>query len=192
MTKSFLPIFLLTFLFSCKSPDPTKVENASNQDSTNKDTPLKKPDTLSLKKLGFYTLQGDSVVVPSFEIEISLSPKAKERIVNSNETIIIAIFLEGTPKDPSKAHFEEDGSFFVGTAKREITYGQIAMFDNLKFPKKIYDQLADKNADLTVNIYTGRKSSQDNLITGDFLSDKVSNIINKRFTLKQKLIYGDD
>lgn len=99
-------------------------------------------------------LEGDSVLVPPFEIEVALSSKAKDRIVNSNETIIINVFLEGTPKNPSRVHLEEDGSFYVGSAKREITYGQIARIDNLKFPKKIYDQLADKDVDLNLDVYT--------------------------------------
>ena len=192
MRKSFLTVFLLSFLLSCKSPDNTKLESASKKDTTKTDTSYTKFDKKPSRKLGFYTLVGDSVIVPPFEIEISLSPKAKDTIVDSNETIVIDVFLEGTPKDPKKAHLEEDGSFYVGSAKREIVYGQVAKFDNLKFPKKLYDQLADKDADLTVNIYTGRKSSQYNLITGDFLSDKVSNVINRHFTLKQKLIWGDD
>lgn len=192
MTKFCLTVSILTFLASCKSPDTPKIENSSKQDTTERKIPLKNSDTTSIKKLGFYTLEGDSVIVPPFEIEVSLSPKAKYRIVDSNETIIIHVFLEGTPKDPKKAHLEEDGSFYVGAAKKEIVYGQVARFDNLKFPKKIYDQLADKDPDLTVNIYTGRKSSQNNLITGDFLSDKVSNLINRHFTLNQKLIWGDD
>jgi hypothetical protein len=192
MPKSFLTVFILAFLFSCKSPGTSKLESVSKKDTTKTDASFTKFDTKPSQKLGFYTLEGDSVVLPPFEIEVSLSPKAKDRIVDSNETIIIDVFLEGIPKDPKKAHLEEDGSFYVGSAKREIIYGQIARFDHLKFPKKLYDQLADKDADLTVNIYTGRKSSQNNLITGDFLSDKVSNVINRHFTLKQKLIRGDD
>lgn len=192
MKKFCLTVSILCILSSCKSPDPPKVKNVSTQHTTKREVPVKSSDTTSIKKLGFYTLKGHSVVVPPFEIEVSLSPKAKNRIVDSNETIVIHVFLEGIPKDPTKAHLEEDGSFYVGAAKKEIVYGQVARFDNLKFPKKIYDQLADKDVDLTVNIYTGRKSSQNNLITGDFLSDKTSNVINRHFTLKQKLIWGDD
>jgi hypothetical protein len=191
MTKSVLIVSLFTFLFSCKSPDIPKIKTPARQDAISKAITLKKSDTTAVKKLGFYMLQGDSVLVPPFEIEISLSSKAKERIINTNETIIIDVFLEGTPKNPSKVHLEEDGSFFVGSAKREISYGQIASFDNLKFPKKIFDQLAYKDVDLTVNVYTGRKSSPDNLITGDFIGDKVINVINKHFTMNEKLIYGD-
>lgn len=192
MIKCLLTVLILAVLFSCKSNDTPQTKSTSSQDASTKNISSEKQDTVALKKLGFYTLDSDSVVVPSFEIEISLSPKAKERIVNSNETIVVDIFLEGIPKDSSKVHLEEDGSFYVGSSKKEISYGQIARFDNLKFSKKISDQLADKDVDLTVNVYTGRKSSQNNLLNVDFLSDKVSNIINKHFTLKGKLIYGDD
>lgn len=192
MAKSFLTVLMLTFLFSYRSPEPPKVKTVSSQETPRQDRSIKKPDTSSLRKLGFYTLEGNSVVVPPFEIEVALSPKAKDRIVNSHETIIVAVFLEGTPKNPSKAHLEEDGSFFVGSAQKEITYGQPARFNHLQFPRKIYDQLANKDADLTVNVYTGRKSSPDNLITGDIIIDKVSKVINKHFILHQKLIYGDD
>jgi hypothetical protein len=192
MAKNFLAVFILMVLFSCNSHDALKVKNASKQNTANKTISLEKRDTTPIKKLGFYTLQGDSLFVPPFEIEVVLSPKAKNRIVNSHETIIVAVFLEGKPKDPSKVHLEEDGSFYVGSAKKEIIYGQIAKIDNLKFPKKIYDELVDKDVDLNLSVYTGRKSSQNNLIAGDALFDKVSNIINKRFILNEKLIYGDD
>ncbi|MGN6163021.1 MAG: hypothetical protein ACTHOF_00635 [Flavisolibacter sp.] len=154
MIKSFSTVFILTFLLSCSSSDRPKIKSASRQDTANKDTFLKQLDTTPVKKLGFYMLEGDSVLVPPFEIEVALSSKAKDRIVNSNETIIINVFLEGTPKNPSRVHLEEDGSFYVGSAKREITYGQIARIDNLKFPKKIYDQLADKDVDLNLDVYT--------------------------------------
>ena len=192
MIRSILTVYLTALLFSCNNPGKNETKQPPVQDTTNKAVTAQEPVRFTAPKIELYMLDGDSVLVPPFEIEVPLSPKAKERIVSKNETIIIAIFLEGKPKDPATAHFEEDGSFFVGSATREISYGQTARFDNLKFPKKIYDQLADKDVDLTVNIYTGRKTSPDNLITGDFLSDKISKIINRKFSLKQKLIYGDN
>ena len=192
MIKCLLTVSILTVLYSCNSNNTTQTKNASSQDTLTKKISAEEQDAALLKKIGFYTLDGDSLVVPPFEIEISLSPKAKERIVDSNETIIVDISLEGTPKDSSKVHLEEDGSFYVGSSTKEISYGQIARFDHLKFPKKIYDQLADKDVDLSVNVYSGRKSSPNNLLNVDFLSEKISNIINRHFTLKGKLIYGDD
>jgi hypothetical protein len=192
MIKALLIVSSLIVLYSCKSKEAPHVKTASNQDTSVLNTTLAKPETVPSTKLGYYTLEGDSVVVPPFEIEISLSKKAEERIIGSNETIIVDVLLEGTPKDSSAVQLEEKGSFYVGSTKREISYGQIARFDDLKFPKEKYDQLSDKDVDLIVNVYSGRKSSTDNLLHCDFLGDKISNVINKRFTLNGKLIFGDD
>jgi hypothetical protein len=192
MIRYLLPAIIFSLLYSCNSSSTTRSEDAGPKDSsTTPITTTKAADTPGLKKIGFYTIEGDSLIVPPFEIEILLSPKTKARI-GTKETIIVDIFLQGTPKDPSKAHIEEDGSFYVGDARKEITYGELARFENLKISKKIYDQLADKDPDLTVNVYTGRKTSDDNLITGDFLSDKLSNVINRHFKLYHKLINGDE
>lgn len=183
---------LMIFFLSCNSREDKKITNTTKKDSLNIENTVEHNDTVLPNKLGFYTIEGDSLVVPPFEIDISLSNKARERITSKNETLVVDVFLNGTPKDPSKAEFEEDGSFFVGSSQKEISYGQIAKFDNLKFPRKIYDQLVDKDADFNINVYTGRKSSPDNLIDCEFLSGKLSSLINQRKRLVGKLIFGDN
>ena len=102
------------------------------------------------------------------------------------------MFFYRISKDSSHTKFEEDGSFYIVSAQKEILYGQVASFDSIKFSKKIYDQLANKDIELGVNVYSGRKSSHDNLLNCEPLFDKISNVVNKKLTLKGKLIYGDN
>jgi hypothetical protein len=137
-------------------------------------------------------MEGDSVAILPFEIKVSLSPKARDRMTKGGETIIVFVFFEGRPKDSSKAKFEEDGSFFVASSRREIQYGQVARFDSIKFSKAIYDQLADKDIDVDVNVVSGRKSDQNNLLNCDPMFDKISNVVNRQFIINGTLIYGDD
>lgn len=189
MTKLLATISLAILLFSCSNGDKQQNGN-SIKDTATVIAKNENPDSLAGDR--FYKIIGDSVLIPPFEIEVSLSPKAEEKLTKGKETIIVDVFFTGTPKDSSHAKFEEDGSFYVTSAKKEIFYGQVAKFDSIKFSKKIYDQLADKDIDLGVNVYSGRKSSQDNLLYCEPLFDKISNVVNKKFTLKGKLIYGDD
>lgn len=177
-------------LVSCNTPGTSKEEPGTGKDSSAKNTAIAQTDTIN--NLGYFKLEGDSLLIPSFEIEVSLSPKAKDKILKNKETIIVAVYLDGIPKDTSQANLAEDGTFYVGNAQKEISYGQVAKFDDIKISKKIYDQLADKDPNLLVNVYTGRKSSENNLIFGDLLSEKLSKVINRRFILNQKLITGDD
>jgi hypothetical protein len=159
-----------------------------------------KPDTFSnnylvdtaFQQKKYLRSDRDSIIVNPFEIEIELTDKAKERITSSNETIVISIFYYGYPKDEKDANSENDGTLYLAGAEKEITYGQIARFENVKISKIDYDKLIDKDFDLNLNVYSGRKSSQHNLLNCEPLFDKVSNVANKRFTLKGKLIFGDE
>ncbi len=189
MTKLFAVLSLAIFLFSCSNNDRQQNRNLI------KDTTIaiaKNKNPASLPVDSFFKIMGNSVIILPFEIGISLSPKAEKKLAKGKETLIVDVFFTGTPKDSSQVKIEEDGSFYVASARKEIFYGQVARFDSIKFSKKIYDQLAEKDIDLNVNVYSGRKSSPDNLINCDPLFDKISNVVNKKFTLKGKLIYGDD
>ena len=188
MTKPLISILFTLSLFSCANND-----NQNNSNLTTDTTVVSSSKSVvSLTNDNYFRIGKDSITILPFEIGVILSPKAEERITKGKETIIVHVFFTGTPKDSSQAELEEDGSFFVSSAKKEILYGEVARFDSIKFPKKIYNQLADKDIDLGVNVYSGRKSSQDNLLNGDALFDKISNVVNKRFTLNCKLIHGDD
>ena len=178
-------------LASCNSAGNSTDEHSAPADSS-KTTAVQTPSAPAAQKLGIFTVEGDSLLVPPFGIEISLSPAAEQKIVGGKETIVVSVMLDGTPTDPANASIAEDGTFYVGGAEQEISYGQVARFNNLRIAKSIYDQLSDKDPNLTVNVYTGRKSSPNNLITGDFLSGKISTLVNKNHKLNYKLIYGDE
>lgn len=183
MKLSILPIVVCLIFLSCNSK---KQDTKETTGSMRTDSMVQKHD--STLNNGLYTIEGDSVRIAPFEIEISLIPKAKQRITGSNETIVIDIYFTGDPIDSSKVQFEEDGTFYAGAAKREINYGEIASFSDIKFPRSIYDQLIDKDVSFNVNVYSGRKSSPDNLLHMDFLDGKLSSLVNKRSKLNGKLI----
>jgi hypothetical protein len=105
--------------------------------------------------------------------------------------MIVNVFFEGTPKPDAHAELEEDGSFFVAAAEKEIGEAGTVRFDNIKFSRKIYNQLAEKNVQFTVNVYSGRKSSKDNLLDGGFASGQVSDLVNRTTVVESKLISAD-
>ena len=190
MTKLFKTVLVIVMMLSSCANNDRQNNSSLTRDTTALDIKNKNLDTPII--VSYFKIKSDSIIISPFEIEVSLSPKAKEKIIAEKETIIVDVFFTGIPKDNSHTKFEEDGSFYVVSAQKEILYGQVASFDSIKFSKKIYDQLANKDIELGVNVYSGRKSSQDNLLNCEPLFDKISNVANKKFTLKGKLIYGDD
>jgi hypothetical protein len=186
MTNFLIPLLLFsTFFLSCSANDRQIKSEATKDTSIVFTKHAGISDTVR-----YFKIDKDSITVLPFEIGISLSPKAKDKIIHNKETIIVNVSLTGSPKDSTLR--SRDGNFYVAWAEQEITYGQFARFDHIKFSRKVYDQLTDKDVNINVFFYSGRKSSKDNLLDGDLLSDRISNVVNKQFTLKGRLIYGDD
>jgi hypothetical protein len=136
---------------------------------------------------------GDSVIIPPFEIEVVLSPKAKAKIEEDNETIIVMAYFSGEPIDslPEKYKNPDGGEFLLSSYPVELKEPGIAKFENVKFPLELYKLLKNKDIQLLINVFSGRKSSPDNLLDCEILQDSMSNIKGKKFVLKGKLIYND-
>jgi hypothetical protein len=187
--SGFFPILLFVFFWSCQN---SEINNVIIKNDTANSKSLIKDRSLPTNYWGYYKLDGDSLIIPSFEIEVNLTPKADKKIKENKETIIVAAYFSGKPKDTTSKEYRNDGKIFVTSAKIELNDARIAKFEGVKFSKTLYDSLASKDIQLLVNIYSGRKSTQDNLLNGGFLSEKMSNVKGKLLPMKAKLIYNDD
>jgi hypothetical protein len=126
---------------------------------------------------------GDSIEIPSFEIDLNLSEKAEKKLADDKETLIIIANLFGESKsDPNG-----EGPFSLAVSEIELTDSRKAIFKNIKYSKSDYD-LIKGDIWITVNVISGRKSINKNFLDVDFLEEDLEKIINKKFILKGKLI----
>lgn len=189
MIKMLLAILITVSLFSCASKNTEKKDLSSGKNSA--DTASQKNKPAASNDTGYLVFRGDSVEIPSFEIEVTLSAKAAQKLTHDKETIIVRADFSGMPKDTTLQEYKESGQMSLASSERELITNHIAIFGGIKFPKSLYDSLADKNINLLINVVSGRRSSKDNLLNCDILEDKMSNVKGRRFTLKGKLIYGE-
>lgn len=134
-----------------------------------------------------YTADGDQVVIPTFEIEVSSSEAAAKTLGNQKETIIVAAYFSGIPTD--EKDMDDVGMLPVLNKEIELSGDQrVARFEGLKFPRTIYEKLKDKDIELLINVFSGRKSSEDNLLDCGLLQVTAGQLKDKRFTLGCKLI----
>jgi hypothetical protein len=106
---------------------------------------------------------------------------------SKKETVIVSASFSGIPND--KKMGDEMGQIPVlDTLIELVGDNRIARFDHLKFPKKVYNALSDKDYTLLINVYSGRKSSTDNLIEAGIVDKKASEFKDKRYVLNYKLI----
>lgn len=173
MRNTHVYILFATSLLACAS----SCKNTPKDVATN--NPEEQPAT--------HTRPDSSIVLPTFEIEVANSPKADQTLTKQQETIIVSAFFSGTPLDEKDG--DEIGELLV--AKQEIELvgdKRLARFEGIKVHKNLYDKLADKDVRLLINVYSGRRASDDNLLSCGLLEAKVSQIENKRFVLGCTLI----
>ena len=180
--KKLLVILFFSSLFSCLSKPENKTTSNSSVPSTGT-----KQETIHPVET-YFVEENDSVVIPSFEIKLSLSDSAEHLLRTRKESVIVKAYYSGVPKDTSAKDYKEWGKIFLPSRSIELMQSRIAKFNNIKISKDTYKALADKNIEVLINVFSGRRSTDKNLLNCNILQDKISNIKDKSFTLAGKLI----
>lgn len=146
-----------------------------------------KPDEITKKnenvKFEKIKILGDSIEIPSFEIDLNLSEKAERKLTEDKETVIVVANLWGEPKsDPNG-----EGPFPLAVSEIELTASRKAVFKNMKYAKSDY-ALMKGDIWITVEVASGRKSINKNFLDTDFLQEDLEKVTNKKFILNGKLI----
>lgn len=164
--------------------------------SCNKDNKIEQKDESKVKQKEYYAGYesiGDSIIIPTFDIELDMTPLSDQKIINDQESIIIQAYFSGIPIDTNNQDYLDYGEYGIAQHRVEL-FGKdrIAHFENFKIAKKEIDALSDTDFTVLINIFSGRKTTSDNLMNCDILQEKISKIRDKKHTLWCKLIYGDE
>lgn len=171
-------LFVQFLIYGCTTKPETKVENAIPPEA----------DTTTQQDTGAMLEVGDSILLPAFEIEVTLSDAAQKKISYDKETIIVKAYLSGQPKDLAAIEVSEMGLLFLAEAQVELEGAGVARFDKVNVSKEAYEALADKDFEVLINIYSGRRSSEYNILNADLLQEPISRVTGERHALHAKLI----
>jgi hypothetical protein len=128
----FFSILIVLLFGSCQGKQKYNAIIQKINDSANYLTETK---SLPVNSLGYYKADGDSLIIPTFEIGVNLSPKADKKLKEDKETIIVTAFFSGQPKDKTSKEYLNDGEIFLTYAKIELTDARIANLKELNFLK---------------------------------------------------------
>jgi hypothetical protein len=109
------------------------------------------------------------VAPPGFRVNVKLSDKAMQKLVQSKETIIVAGYISGNPKKgAAKKYADETGMINLGEIRCEIVPGESASFGEVKLPRELLAHTDGQDPGLNINVFSGRRSSVDNLLDCSF------------------------
>ncbi len=88
-----------------------------------------------------------------------------DTLVSRKETVVVAGYLYGFPRHSiPKRYVDEIGLVDLGEVKDEIAPGATATFDKIKPDQALLKWLDSQGLQLLINVYSGRKSSPNNLL----------------------------
>lgn len=112
-----------------------------------------------------------------FDLTLKLSDKLKTELAAKNETIILRASFYGDPGEAGAAEVDEMGVVQLGEEEIEVqpVDGAVAITGATVDPAKL--ALIAGKPSVNVNVFSGRKSSQDNLISCDFIDGPVDELL---------------
>lgn len=124
----------------------------------------------------------------AFDLSITLSQKAAQKLKTSGERIMVSASYYGDPKPNAKKHADDVGRIDLGTETIEIAGlpGPVHVTGTkIKFERF---QWIDGPSMVNVSVYSARKTSQDNLLGCDFIDGKLADVAEKPTTLHCSLL----
>ncbi|MGO8757958.1 MAG: hypothetical protein ACLQG3_07525 [Terracidiphilus sp.] len=129
------------------------------------------------------------VVLPGFTVKLTYSQKAIDTLVSRKETVIVAGYLYGFPKKGTpKRYIDEIGQIDLGEIKSEVAPGATAAFDKIEPGQALLKWLDSPGLQLLINVYSGRKSSPNNLLDCGIYEGPLQAVQGKSIPISCKLI----
>ncbi|MGA2570301.1 MAG: hypothetical protein ABSF23_07250 [Terracidiphilus sp.] len=128
-------------------------------------------------------------VQPGFTVKVTYSQKAMSTLVTRKETVVVAGYLYGFPKQGTpKRLIDEIGQVDLGEIKQEVVPGAMATFDKIKPDQTLLKWLDSQGLQLLINVFSGRKSTQDNLLDCGIYEGSLQSVQGKSIPISCKLI----
>lgn len=131
-----------------------------------------------------------------YRVEVSLSEKAKKKLNESKETVIVIAYFTGTAKAgipfrQYKQYASRPGPIGLGETEIEVSPGKTADFSDLKLNQGALPLLDHSGPQLLINVVSGRKSSENNLLDCDIYEGPLKSVVGTSIPIHCKLIYGE-
>jgi hypothetical protein len=128
-------------------------------------------------------------VVPGFTVTVTYSQKAMATLVADKETVIVVGYLYGFPiQGTPKQDVDHVGQIDMGEVKKEVAPGATAKFDSVKLNQPMMKWVDSQGPQLLINVYSGRKSSPNNLLDCGIYEGSLQAIQGQSIPIACKLI----
>lgn len=112
---------------------------------------------------------------PRWQVSVTLSPKAAEKLAAGKEAIVLSAAYYGEPTKAAAKKADEIGQIDLGQEELRLgSAGGTVVFVGKGFKADRLGWVVGREARVNLNVYSARKSSPDNLLDCDLFEDTVA------------------
>lgn len=123
-----------------------------------------------------------------FHVNISLSSQILGFLQQRKETVVVSADYYGFPAKGAEQHADKMGEVQLGEEEVEKTNPGKAVFTGIPINKRKLQYVKDGDVQVLLNVYSGRHSSPDNLLSCGFFEGSVTSVLKYDLTLTCKLL----
>ena len=131
-------------------------------------------------------LAAEELILPPYEVAVSLSDKAKEKLTSSKEMVHVSAMYYGEAETGFTG--DEMGEIQLGVEEADIPGEGSVKFGQVKMSKDDVAQVVGQKPSVLINVYTSRKVFEDNLLDCGIFQDFVEAAAQKPVVITCKLI----
>jgi hypothetical protein len=117
-----------------------------------------------------------TVGVPDFAVAVRLSKGAESRLHSVNESISVAAYFDGDGEPMSGERTAPFRAVFLGSEREEVNEKNVAEFKRKRVSAASWKRLSDKNYFVTINVFSARKATPNNILSCDSPTYRIDNI----------------
>ena len=129
--------------------------------------------------------------LPPFDVDVQLSSSASAKLHKSNDSVVVIAYYSGLAAPEHIDNANEVGEIAFGDQRVEIASSGRARFSGLSYDTDKLEWIKDKKLMLLINVVSGRKSSEDNLLDCEIYSDEIKLAAIQPINIGCKLIHGE-
>jgi hypothetical protein len=126
-----------------------------------------------------------------YTVAVTFSERAKKKLDETKESVIVANYFYGFPKPGTPRKYVSDMGEVGGLANDvdvEISPGETARIGRVKLKQDALARVDEKGAQVLINVFSGRKSSKNNLLACDIYEGSLKQISGTDKVIACKLI----
>jgi hypothetical protein len=140
---------------------------------------------------------GATPKLPGFTVEVSLSDRARHKLVERKETILAVSYFTASPRKgitpkSYKKLLSRPGPLGLGEVEVEAKPGESLRFGAIRLDSSALAVIDGQGPRLLLNVVSGRRSSEDNLLLCDIFEGSLESVQRTVIPIACKLIEEQD